>query len=170
VKFSFDVLERTTKAGVFTKTNNIGKSKTVKILSKLDGRVKNLKPVFRMVAENFRELERITFEKRGIRTWKPLSKKYKKWKKKNYPGKPKMVLKGDLKRSLTQKGGKHIERIKRQSLEMGTSDKKGQWHQLGKGRLPVRKVINPRVKDRKEWINMIRSFIIEKLGFTRSKF
>ncbi len=149
----------------------VGKKKVMKILSSLGGRVTNLKPAFKNIASNFLELERITFEKEGRRgEWRPLSLKYAAWKSKRYPGKKKLVLIGNLKESLISRGGDHIERIGRKSLVMGTKNKLGDWHQKGAGSLPVRKPINPTTKDHNEWVNIIRSFVVEKLGFTRSGF
>jgi phage gpG-like protein len=148
-----------------------GKKKVSGILSRLAGHVRDLRPAFKQIGMNFREMEKKTFEKQGSpQQWRVLSPTYAAWKAKNHPGKPIMVLQGDLKKSLVSAGGDHIERIKRMEAEYGTKDPKGDWHQRGAGKLPVRKVISPTASDKTEWINIIRSFIVEKLKLTRSKF
>jgi phage gpG-like protein len=149
----------------------LGKKKVLGILSTLGNRVKNLKPAFKDISSNFLEVEKRMFVSGGRPArWKPLNEKYAQWKNKHYPGKPTMILTGDLKNSLISRGGDHIERIGRMSLEVGTKDPKGDWHQTGAGNLPVRKVISPIPRDVTEWVNITRSFIIEKLGFKRSAF
>jgi len=144
----------------------LGKKKIVTILSRIKTRVKNLSPAFRNIANSFRDIEKKTFEGQGRPVgWKPLDPKYAAWKAKNYPGKPIMVLTGDLKKSLTSKGGDHVEIISPHELEIGTRDKLGLFHQKGAGRLPVRKNISPTPRDMTEWVNITRNFIISKLGF-----
>jgi phage gpG-like protein len=146
----------------------LGKKQVSTILSNIYSRVKDLRPAFKQIADNFRETERITFEKQGRPgEWRALSPKYAAWKAKNYPGKPIMVLTGDLKKSLTSRGGNHYEKIGRQELEIGTKDKLGIFHQKGAGRLPVRKLISPTPRDISEWVQITRSFIIEKLGLRK---
>lgn len=148
-----------------------GKKRVSKILTSLAGRVTNLKPAFKQIGDNFLQVERRMFAEGGRPAkWRPLSPRYADWKARHHPGKPTMILRGDLKDSLMKRGGDHIERIGRKSAEYGTKDPKGDWHQRGAGRLPVRKVISPKPSDITEWINIIRSHIIEKLGLKRSKF
>ena len=147
----------------------IGKKKVVGILSALTARVKNLKPAFKDVADNFREVEKLTFKAGGRPShWKALSPVYERWKASHHPGKPIMILTGNLKDSLISTGGNHIEKIRRQSLTIGTKDPKGDWHQHGRGNLPVRKVISPKPSDITEWVGIIRSYIVEKLGLRRT--
>jgi phage gpG-like protein len=149
----------------------LGKEKVVSILTSLKSRVKNLSPAFRSISDNFRETEKKTFDNQGRgKSWMPLSSTYAAWKAKHYPGRPIMVLTGDLKRSLTSRDANHIERIRHQDMEIGTSDKKGIWHQKGTSKMPARKLISPTASDKMEWVNIIRSYIVEKLGFLRSGF
>lgn len=79
--------------------------------------------------------------------WKPLSEDYAAWKQRHYPGKPLMVLNGDLKNSLTKKDDNNIydpsysNNIFR--LVLGSQIEYGIFHQVGAGRLPVRRVVDP---------------------------
>ncbi len=149
----------------------LGKKKVVNVLTFIKKTVKSLQPAFRDIAQNFREIERKTFADGGRpASWRPLSPKYATWKAKNFPGAPIMVQTGDLRKSLVSTGGDHIEIIKKDELIIGTQNPLGLWHQTGAGSLPVRKVISPTPRDLTEWINITRSFIIEKLGLKRSGF
>jgi phage gpG-like protein len=136
----------------------------------LKKRLLNLKPAYQQIADNFRELEDLTFRQQvRARPWVPLSPAYAAWKQKHHPGKPILVLTGDLRKSLVSKGSEHIEKIGRRNMEIGTSNKTAVWHQFGvrKNRLPIRHPIKPLPKDWKEWRDIMFSYIKEKLGFKR---
>lgn len=56
-------------------------------------------------------------------SWAPLSKKYAKWKEAHYPGRPIEVLRGNLKKALTQSSSAHAFReSNRQAMVFGTAD------------------------------------------------
>lgn len=143
----------------------IGRKKVVKVLSFLKHKVKDLSPAFRKIGDNFREIEKKMFVRGGRpRKWKALDPVYAAWKAKNYPGRPTMILTGDLMRSLISLGGEHIQNILPQELTIGTSNPKGDWHHNGKGNLPKRRLISPTPADTTNWTTIIKNFIMSKVG------
>lgn len=147
-----------------------GLKKILSTLQTLKLRVLNLKPAYKQIADNFREVEKVTFANQGgRRKWTPLSPNYAKWKSKKYPGKPIMVLTGDLKNSLINQGGDHVEIYTRKSLTIGSKVKYGNVHQFGsrKRKIPRRPPIDPRSQDTKEWRDIMLNYLIESLGFRK---
>jgi len=99
--------------------------------------------------------------------WSPLNEKYAKWKRRKYPGKPKMRRTDKLMKSLTSHnedsilfmgniGGKF-------RMKIGTQVEYAIYHQEGSKatHLPVRRVIDPRDPVRLQWIKYIQNEIIK---------
>ena len=121
--------------------------------------VNDFTPIFEKLADDFRQTQEEVFKKEGanegLPKWKPLSPRYKKWKTKYYPGRPILVLKGDLKRSLINKSdSKHIERIKKDSFEIGTKVNYAIFHQRGTNKMPKRKVLDLSEPQKRRWIQI----------------
>jgi len=93
------------------------------------------------------KINKTHFSTRGHGSWAPLTPEYKKRKSKAGFGTKLMRRRNDLFRSLTQRGGKNQTRIQRRGFGFDyifrTTDKKAEWHHKGRGRLPVRTVIEP---------------------------
>jgi len=91
-----------------------------------------------------REFTKINFITQGRGSWRPLSPKYAARKGSRGAG----VLRSTDKlfRSVTQRGGQNISKLRRQSFGMeyifGTKDKKAKFHQFGTRKMPQRKVID----------------------------
>ena len=97
-------------------------------------------------------------------SWKPLSKDYKRWKSKHYPGRPLMVLRGDLKKSLTKKDENNIFSPSYSNhkfrLTLGTQVKYSLFHQIGAGKLPTRRVVDPENIAMKNMLNILQKKLI----------
>lgn len=93
------------------------------------------------------KINKTHFSTRGHGSWAPLTSEYKKRKRKAGFGTKLMRRRDDLFRSLTQRGGKNQTQIQRRGFGFDyifrTTDKKAEWHHKGRGRLPVRTVIEP---------------------------
>ena len=142
------------------------------LFSRLGNKIKDFRPVWGKLRDDFYELEQAQFDSEGSRgltgAWQSLSPQYASWKEKKYPGRPIMVLTGNLKESLTKANHTNaIYRAKPQSMEIGTNDKKAQWHFLGSGRLPkppnARRVIDLSNKDRTRWFKLIQKYTFKGL-------
>ena len=146
-----------------------GIGKVSKILSRLTARVRDLKPAWRQIVDNFHELERQQFDTEGsrVKAWKPLTQKYTEWKQKNYPGRKILVRTGALKNSLTMRTSDSIIKMHSNSLKIGTRTKYAIYHEKGnrKRNLSIRRLINPKRSDITEWLLIIRNYILEKTGF-----
>lgn len=87
------------------------------------------------------------FESEGgsVGGWPPLSPAYAKWKAKHYPGRPMLVRKGPLKKSLTFDGTKPgpegLFEASRNALIFGTRIAYAQHHQRPTGKRPPRRRI-----------------------------
>jgi len=129
-------------------------------LSRFIDDIKDFRPVWKELSEDFYRTEKTLFNSQG-RTgsqgkWTPLSKEYAAWKSKNYPGRPILVLKGDLKGSLVSK--RHGDSVNVQTpkqMVIGTSAKTAEWHYKGSGDLPVRRPIDLSSKDKTRWMKIV---------------
>jgi len=115
----------------------------------------------------FRRIERTLFSsqgKSGGKPWPALSTRYAKWKARRFPGRKILTLRGDLRRSLTDKGGEHLAHSFRGPrgwvIRLGTSHWKAPLHAMGAGNLPVRRPIQLTGADREALAGAVsRAFI-----------
>ena len=88
---------------------------------------------FRKIADDFRSTEESVFSSSGAfegnSAWAPLKPKYAAWKSSKVGSKPILTFKGDLRKSLNSRGSNHVERITKDTLTIGTRDKKAIYHQ-----------------------------------------
>ncbi len=93
------------------------------------------------------KINKTHFSTKGHGSWAPLTPKYKKRKQAEGFGTRILRRRDDLYRSVTQRGGANKTQIQRRGLGFDytfkTTEKKAEWHHKGKGRLPVRTVIDP---------------------------
>lgn len=126
--------------------------------------IDDLSEPFREVARDFREVvERKQFDSEGAYGsggWEPLSPKYAEWKGRNYPGRPIMVLSGDLRESLTGRNKWTIEDIQPLQLRLGTADPIAGYHQEGTSRMPQRRLIDLREDDKSRWMKIIHEYLV----------
>ena len=108
------------------------------------------KPFAGKAALRIRDLwtERIdkAFESKGGsigKRWKPLSPAYAIWKGRHFPGRPLLVLKGRMKRSLTDSTSRDMifSRKGGRQLIIGTRVRYAKFHQYGTSKMPARPFI-----------------------------
>lgn len=138
-------------------------------------KVKNLMPIWDKVDAILRKSSKYMFNKRGGSRfkWPPLSKKYRDAKKKLYPGKPLLVAKGDLKRSMINAGGDHILEKHRKHMMFGTKVAYAGYHQSPKRRrtkLKRRPFIYIERKNVGSIVSLMREHCIEGTQSLKSKF
>ena len=105
--------------------------------------------LFNSLAEKVYEFEDDTFEREGNPKWVSLSRRYKMWKDRHYPGRKILDLTGSLRAAATGStaGSMKVLPIRRQSkesLEIGIKGACVWAHQVGnpKGGLPQRMIYN----------------------------
>jgi len=140
-----------------------GVGKISKRINKVTENVKNLRPAFEKVADDFRSTEDKVFRGQGAygsrAKWKKLSPIYDEWKSRHYPGRPILYRDGDLKNSLASKGANHIEIIKKTSITLGSNDPKFIWHQKGTIKMPSRPPITFTKYQGNKWTNFVKEHI-----------
>ena len=75
-----------------------------------------------------------------------------------------MDRRGGMLASFTQRGGKHIERIDGEFLEVGSSSSRAVFHRDGAGALPVRDPMPPPELFERDWIEGMRAHLFEDAG------
>ena len=138
-----------------------------KRVNKVSDQMKDLRPAFIKIGEDFRKTEIKVFQGQGAygsrSAWKQLTPKYKQWKSAHYPGKPILQMTGALKNSLTTKGPGNIEIITKNSITLGSDDPKFKWHQKGTRKMAARPPITYTKYQGTKWINIIRDEILKGL-------
>ncbi len=93
------------------------------------------------------KINRSHFSTRGHRSWAPLTPKYKRRRQREGSGTQILRRNDDLYASVTRKAGANQTQIQRRGFGFDytfrTTEKKADWHHKGRGRLPVRTVIEP---------------------------
>ena len=114
-------------------------------LTRLEKGISDFSPAWDACTDAFYRIEVDQFASEGARggaRWQALSAGYSGWKDANYGQLPILYLRGNLKQSLLGVGPDAIKVIQSGFMEVGSRDPKAVWHQLGMGRLPVRKSID----------------------------
>jgi phage gpG-like protein len=104
--------------------------------------IRDFRDLWPEIVDAFVAREQLWFGKEGEGSWPALSPEYAAWKAVVHPGKPKLVLSGDLKRSLTDPSRAKLAETDHM-LVLGSSDPKAAWHQHGTGRMPARPPLIP---------------------------
>lgn len=145
-----------------------GEKQVQSLLNAVSLRARDLRPVWRHIANDFSALEARQFDTEGGlgKPWPALSPAYAAWKSKHYPGRSMMVLSGDLFSSLVHGGRGHIDRRKRLSLELGTRLKSkksgynyGLVHQTRGVGGKVRKTIVVPQSVQHRWAAMVETYL-----------
>lgn len=124
----------------------------------LADRARDLTPAWDVLEERFTGYEARWFASQGDGQWPQLSKTYREWKARHFPGKPILQREGELLASVT----KPSISVKEPSFAIfGTDDPKAPAHQRGEGHLPVRRVIDLDEEERREWVRVVQRFLIE---------
>lgn len=101
-------------------------------LVKLAENISDLRPVWKNLIDYYQnEIIPAAWSTKGKimegKRWTPLSKKYNKWKKKNYPGQPLMYRTGKLLEAATGGPG-WMQKINRRNMEMGVEGQEYFYH------------------------------------------
>lgn len=132
--------------------------------SRFGDSIKNWKPLFELLADDFLKVMTEQFASEGSHTsnnWTPLSKNYADWKNKNYPDRPILVLNGNMRSSLTHKGDSNgIRDITENEMTLGSKDKKAVWHHYGTRSLPARKIIDMSSEDKTRWVKNMHQWVV----------
>lgn len=123
----------------------------------------DLRPTLLPIGIGYLKEVKMIFERKQARgdemKWDPLSKKYARWKERNYPGTPILVRTGALKESMIRKGAPgNIFAIGKTSAIFGTSIKYGIYHDSDeprKTKLPRRNFSEPSDRRIGIWKNQI---------------
>jgi len=134
-------------------------------------RLTNMRPVFDDIATDFMAGEDALFGFQGAAgehgKWAPVDPTYAAAKKAAGFGSKILVRTGDLRKSLTKRGGDNIRRIGRQRMEVGTRVKYAKFHQRGTRRMPAREPIRVTDNQKRFWVRLIQKFLIVTGQFRR---
>ena len=113
-----------------------------KMLSAMERRSKNFRPVFKKAQKMLEEANAENFAQAGLPSggWKPLDAQYGSWKATRFPGVPTMVRSGRLFRSVTNLSNP-ARIIDKTTAEFGTPIEYAKFHQYGTRKMPKRQVI-----------------------------
>jgi len=159
--------------GVDIKIKVVGSERVQRVLRTVDTKIKNFRPIWDDVGDYVRGVFKRQFSSQGASgqtgAWEPLTPAYAKWKEKNYPGRPILVMTGQLKRSVIQKGSSgNIYKKTKNKLVMGTENKLGIIHHKGyrkRGRyLPPRPIIDLTKFQFKRVFTIIQNYVKKAMG------
>ena len=142
-------------------------------LGVLKTNVSDLSPVWDDIKDDFIKNEREQFNTEGGHGsggWAPLSASYAKWKRRHYPRKKILVLKGNLRGSLTSESapGFHYKHGKL-GMEIGSRVKYALFHQTGTKTMPSRPPIELVDAQKRRWPRLIHEYIWKSgQGFSRA--
>lgn len=109
--------------------------------SRFAGAVEDWRPAWPQVVTALRGILTEQFDTEGAhggKAWAPLSPAYAAWKAQHYPGRPILVLTGQMRSSLT--GGRGVVIPERHELTFGTPVSYARYHQTGTPRMPSRPI------------------------------
>lgn len=112
-----------------------GDAAAISRIERLQRRLRQFNWLWGSLKELFEAKEAVWFASKGRGSWPPLSADYAAWKAKAFPGRPLMVLHGDLREQLT--GPKAILAETDRQLVLGTSIPYAVYH-LGGPKMPAR--------------------------------
>jgi phage gpG-like protein len=136
-----------------------------RLFNRMERNFKNMNPMFDKLADDFREVQKKTFESSGrynrnVR-WQRLSPNYRTWKNQVAPGKPILTLTGALQASFTEQGGYHVERRTGNTMDIGSKHPVGAYHQRGTNKMPAREVINLTQAQAKRWAKVAAKVVFK---------
>lgn len=110
--------------------------------NRVEGHIKDLRPVWDEIVPVFFEIEKRQFGTEGgagrTGKWKPLTANYARWKAVQFPGAPILQRTGRLMRSLTGKTSDTVIEKKEQEFAIGSRVPYGKYHQTGtRARPPI---------------------------------
>lgn len=138
-----------------------GDTQLDRTLTRFGENVRDARPVWEDLADDFAKAERRQFSSQGGYAsggWSPLSPRYAAWKAKRFPGKGILVRTGELERSLTQRPF-GVEVIDAQAMAIGSDVEHGGYHQRGDG-LPQRRPVELTEARRRDWVRRVQKHIV----------
>lgn len=132
-------------------------------LSRFGEQLRDLRQLWPAVVTELRAITREQFAGQGIGAtgqWAKLSPAYKRWKEKNYPGRPILVRTEALKDSLLKNNKNTVYRPLPQSLEFGTKIKYAAYHQRGSGKLKRRPIFDLNEQQKTRIIKAIQKRLV----------
>ena len=153
----------------------IGTENFVRGFNRYVEEIQDFSEVYEELYMDFTSLEMHQFDTQGSRGgqgWQALSPNYARWKARHHPGKPILVLSGQMRAALTEPGSRGAEKTIRGRdkyarfgvKESGNIGKIASFHQFGTRRMPVRKVIDLTEQDKNRWAKSIQSWAYAKLN------
>lgn len=138
------------------------------LLQNLEYSVKDLQPLFKEFAIDFRKTMEKVFKNNGAfdgrKRWASLSDETFKDKKKAIGNRAILVWSGDLRTSLTKSGGRNIELISNNGVQLGTRDSKAHYHQTGTNKMPERTLIEFTASQEKRWYELAEKYFKRRSG------
>lgn len=135
----------------------LGEERFVRGFSRVSSEIKNFEPLFRLVLDDFREMEARIFDSEGSSEgegrWQSLSDEYREWKEKNFPGRSIMQLNGYLHAALVSRSTGTVEKINQTQAEFGVDLPYAHRHQMGY-KMPMRRIVQVNDTRKKVWGRM----------------
>jgi len=152
---------------VFT-IETVGDERFVRGMNRYVEDIQDFTEAYELLYLDFLEIEQKNFAAQGTPApWAALSPNYAKWKAKHAPGRPLLVLRGDMRAALTSRTGAsgQIKEIngRARSARFGTSIKIATYHQYGTRRMPRRPVVQLTEEDKRRWSRLIQTWAKKKL-------
>lgn len=143
-----------------------GEDQFFRRFERLDAQFEDLWPIWPDVRDEFWAIEKEQFDSEGGAgrqgKWQALSPNYAARKIEQYGDKPILQATGELLESLTGGAG-HIYRPSKKDLAIGTSVKRGLYHQLGSARLPKRPPIDFNDATQTRLMKVIQKSLVREL-------
>lgn len=140
-----------------------------RIFNKITRHLEDFTSVFEEMATEFYKTQESVFEAEGgygdLTGWADLTKNYRLWKEKNFPGRKKLELTGALKASLTQQGAYgNITTITPKVLIIGSGLRVGKWnlgrlHQSGTNKMTKRPPMRLSRDLKTRWTGIMRKYL-----------
>ncbi len=130
-------------------------------LSRFGESCKDFTPAWSQIHDDFLLIESEQFQSQGTRAnpWQPLSPDYAAWKAKYFPSMGILQLTGAL---LSEMSFSIPTRIEPLRLTMTPSIPYAYYHQKGTQKMPARKVIDLTENDKRGWIKIIQTHLVNK--------
>jgi len=142
----------------------LGHTVLARAVSRYGDSVRNFKPVWQKIREDFHRIEAKQFDTKGSRggtPWPQLSLRYEAWKMRHFPGQPLLRLTGWMRSQFAVGTGMRVT-IDPLKLIMEPSMQYPVYHQQGTRTMPMRKIVALTEADKTSWMKMIHSYIYDK--------
>lgn len=153
---------------VILSIETVGTEKFIRGFNRYNAQMKDLREPLNAIADDFYKVEARNFRGGGVpEKFQPLSPRYAARKAKIAPGRPIMVLHGNLRNALTGTGGEPgkavpIRDIKKQSGEFGVRSPYANRHQEGTFGMPQRKIVQLTENTKRRWGRAIHLWAVDQ--------